>query len=51
MEDRYEWHQEYVDWLDAEAAKGRRGLPHDFCTYRDWLWRYKQIPIDQLPGC
>ena len=47
--DKPEWHEEYVDWLDEQAKKGRNGQPHDFCNYREWLFHYKKLELEDLP--
>ena len=40
--------QEYVEWLDKQIENKKRNEPYDFCSFRDWKWRYKRIPLEDL---
>lgn len=40
--------KEYMDFLDGEIEKQKRGEHGDCCSYREWKFHYKKIPIEKL---
>ena len=40
--------EEYLEFLDNEIEKQKRGEHGDTCSFRDWKFRYKNIPLEEL---
>ena len=40
--------EEYLEFLDNEIEKQKCGEHGDACSFRDWKFHYKKIPLEEL---